>query len=104
MYPFVWDAGERPRRVWTYQDFQSITLSQRDKALKWLKGRTRLGQYFDDYQRATQAANDDDIDDIKGLLVVPELVMMLYCWEECGRDEVLAKMTYVDGRKYGPSA
>ncbi len=100
MIPFGFSEG--PRHVWTYKDFQAITIPQREKALTWLKGRTRLNQYFDDYQRAAQAANDDVIDDIKGILIVHELVMMLYCWVENGKDDVRAKLAYVDGRHYNP--
>lgn len=91
-----------PQAIKTYWDFQQFSLEERLDALAWLKGRREPTDYFDDIMRMYSAANDNfDISD-GGLAIIrdADLVNMLYCWETCGRDEFIAKLSYNDDLSY----
>lgn len=100
MIPWIPAAGEPVPR--TYKEFQDFSIPLRECALKWLRGRTDRTEIVMDMITMNRAANDPWPEDIGVLVGHYEFVMMLYCWVENGRDDVRAKLAYVEGRHYNP--
>lgn len=86
----------------TYKDFQGFPVEAREDALSWLRGRVDYDAIQASLTQSFMAANDDWLLDTGTLLFYREFVMMLHCWVENGRDDVRAKLAYVEGREYFP--
>lgn len=91
-----------PPATKTYWDFQQLSLEERLEALAWLKGRREPTDYFDDVMRMDRAANDNGrpSEGAMSIILDADFVNMLYCWESCGRDEFMAKLSYNDDLSY----
>lgn len=100
MIPFTFSDGPTP--VKTYKDFQGFSLVVRESSLKWLRGRTNWQDIVIDMITMNRAANDMWPEDIGPLVAYEDYVMMLYCWVENNRDDLQAKLAYVEGRRYYP--
>lgn len=100
MIPWIHSTGETP--VKTYKDFQGFPTNVREEALKWLRGRTDPMLIWIDLRQVYSAANDIWYEGTSTLLGNHSYVMMLYCWVENDRDDVRAKLAYVEGREYNP--
>ena len=100
MIPWVFSDGEAPAK--TYKDFQGFPTNVREEALKWLRGRTDPIDIMVELRQVFSAANDAWYPGTADLVGNHAFVMMLYCWVENGRDDVRAKLAYVEGRQYLP--
>lgn len=101
MPPYV-TGGLIPPTSYSYQDFQKFPNEVREAALVWLKGRTNHTDIVMDLITMNRAANDNPngASEIGQLVSYDEFVMMLYCWVNHNRNEVKAKLAYVEGGKY----
>jgi hypothetical protein len=88
-------------RLLRYTEFQQFSTQRRLDALLWLRGRRDTGEIFADLTLLMGAANDAFAEDISPIILSDQFINMLYCWKECGQDEVLAKLTFMADVRYG---
>lgn len=80
----------------TFKEFQAFSDAARDLAAHRLAQRS-YNDIFDMLTRQFYAANDNDDpvgDQVVKILLSGPFMSMLKCWQECGRDMVLTKLTY----------
>lgn len=103
MIPYKGDYATAERRTKTFDDFMALSDEARELAL--LKKGCDFNVLFDQYLREYHASNDNEAtgDEVVLIVLNNELWQMLLCWEQCNKDMVLTKLTYVQGHKYGES-
>lgn len=83
-----------------YTDIQEYSEEERLAArLLFEEGYSLRDLLFFSKMRSS-AANDNDSNRAADIALDDQLMQMVYCWLQCDRDELLAKLTYVPGRKY----
>jgi len=101
MIPGGWALGEFNLK--SYKDFQNFPNEVREFVLLWLDQQLpSVEKAFQNLRLMESAANDSLMDDALKLLVFNEFIEMLYCWVENDRDDLRAKLAYVEGRRYAP--
>lgn len=87
--------GPRP-----YTDLQDYSEEERLAGLSLYKENYSTADLLFFVKMRSSAANDNESNRGADIALDPELIQMVHCWLQCDRDELLAKLTYVPGRKY----
>lgn len=87
--------GPRP-----YTDIQEYSEEERLAGLALHKENYAIKDLLFFVKMRSSAANDNNSNRGADIALDDELIQMVYCWLQCNRDKLLAKLTYVPGQRY----